>query len=87
MKLNRAKIKIVIIILLAILGVVLMATNSKTVRDAEHIWFFGKWNMPVWQLVVITLVIGFVVGVLVGSRIYEQAREGKAEKRDPGGNG
>lgn len=83
MKLTRAKIKIVLIILLAILGVVLMATNSETVRDAEHIWFFGKWNMPVWQLVIITLVIGFVVGVLVGSRIYEEARGGKSAKNQP----
>jgi len=74
MRVSRMQVKIGVIILLVIVGVVLIVGNTEKVSMN----FFGlAVPLPRAVWIVIAMAAGFVIGMLVGSRVYE----GKPKKR------
>ena len=68
MKISMKKMKIIGIVLLVILGAVLVIQNTQMAR----IQVFA-WEVPLPRAVwfVLAVAIGFVLGMIVGSRVYE----------------
>jgi len=74
MPVSRMQIKIGLIIVLVIVGVMLIVRNTDPVKVN---FFIGAVPLPMAVWIVIAMAAGFVIGMLVGSRVYE----GKPKKR------
>lgn len=76
MGIDRKKVQIILIAVLAVLVIIILAQNLET---AQTKLLFVTVEMPRAVLLLITLVIGFVLGMLFGSRLVE----GKAKSAPP----
>ena len=81
MKINRMQIKIGAAIVLVILLVVWIVQNTESIPVK---FFFWEPRIPRAVWIVIAIAVGFVLGMLVGSRVYEGSPRKKiVEKTTP----
>lgn len=82
MKLSRKKIKIAGIVLLVILCVVVIVQNTES-RPFHLLMWTPHLPMALW--IVLALAVGFVFGMLAGSRVYEEDEEKHGREVKEGG--